>query len=105
MFQLTWTNLQFMPSDEAPSEEEILGLNTVAGELYMEKIPQYEFFLGPFTHLSTESFLPKQPYYNVLQTFFEYFVPLEAEIKTTFNIHKNKQEVTEQGILGYNFAL
>lgn len=87
------------------TQAQTLGIDSVMGATYEETIPVIEFMIGPCQSLSVEQFLPKNPYYLLLQKFYDCFTPLEAEIKTTFVTNKNQVEKENSPILGYNFDL
>ncbi|HPI53654.1 MAG TPA: hypothetical protein PLU10_03120 [Chitinophagaceae bacterium] len=103
---INWTpnaKLQLVVQEEV--NEMSLGIDAVVGQTFEEYMPQYEFTLGPFTHLRVEQFLHEAPYKKLLEKFYDSFVPIEAEIKTTFVTDKNQPKTENNAILGYNFEL
>ncbi|HOZ51495.1 MAG TPA: hypothetical protein PLU17_06530 [Chitinophagaceae bacterium] len=84
----------------------LLGVNSLSGNQFSEFLPSLEFKIGPLKSNSIEQYLTNQPYNKLLNRFFDYFTPLEAEIKITFAIDKkSNSENASINILGYNFEL
>ena len=91
---------------EISIDDMLLGINLLNGKSFTECLPALEFTIGPLVNTTIDQYLPKQPYQKLVQRFFEYFTPLEAEIKITFAVDKkSSKEIAATNVLGYNFEL
>lgn len=96
----------FYYKDEVTEEKNtILGNTTLIGNTVTDELPELEFCIGPLKQNSITDYLPQQTMYKILTKFYDCFVPLEAEIKTTFVANKSENQMPQTVLVGYNFEL
>lgn len=104
--KIKWTpNAKLSLTTQEKVSEMCLGIDAVVGQTFDEYMPLYEFELGPFENLRIEHFIHNASYQKLVEKFYDSFVPIEAEIKTTFVADKNQPKTENSAILGYNFEL
>ncbi|WP_160716571.1 type VI secretion system baseplate subunit TssG [Chitinophaga solisilvae] len=89
----------------------LLGVDTMAGEVFYSDMPRIIVTIGPLQHQRIVSFLAWNPYGRLLETCYGYFFPADATVQTVLEPHPDEKSVTVsdrktgEGIMGYNFFL
>jgi hypothetical protein len=68
--------------------EHALGSHLICGESFAEQYPVLSFTIGPLQKSKAYQFINGGNYFPVLQTFYNYFIPAHAEVKTTVLLKK-----------------
>ena len=89
--------------------DEQIGVETVCGEEFAEDYPVLEFSIGPLQHSDVSEYLEGGNRYSLLQTFYNYFLPVEADSITSIEVIPEKRssrlEVDSEVVLGYTTVL
>jgi Type VI secretion, TssG len=67
----------------------LLGNELVCGQSFAEDYPVIEFSIGPLKHSQEQQYIPGGNRYELLQVFYNYFLPVEAEVITTVLLNKD----------------
>lgn len=70
-----------------------LGNDLVCGDIYLEDEIYFIFTIEDLKKSTAQDYLPSGKLYTTLQTFYRFFVPVNAEIKTTIHLNKQKQQM------------
>ena len=86
-----------------------LGLNMVLGDKFDEDFPLIEFSIGPLQNSKIEDYLSGGCKEEFLNTFYSFFMPVEASAITKIEIEKEKEymilDLEVEPILGYSSVL
>lgn len=94
-----------------PLGECILGMDTMAGEVFYTDMPRVTVTIGPLQRQRVYEYLPWQPYGRLLETCYGYLFPADVDINTVLEPNAGERSVAisdkraEEGIMGYNFFL
>lgn len=86
-----------------------LGLNMVLGDKFSEDYPLIEFSIGPLQNSKIEDYLKGGNREEFLNTFYSFFMPVEASAITKIEVEKEKEfmvlDLEAEPILGYSSVL
>jgi hypothetical protein len=88
----------------------LLGNELVCGQQFEEDYPAIEFVIGELQHSTEHQYLPGGNRYELLQVFYQYFLPAEATITTTIRVSAGKLqsrrlEAGQEPLLGLSAVL
>jgi len=89
-------NLAHESSQEPALQYNVLGSNNLGNELvcgnsYLEDEIYFVFTIGDLERSVAQDYLPGGKLYKTLQTFYRFFVPVNAGIKTAIKLKKTKE--------------
>lgn len=86
-----------------------MGIDTALGGEFFEDFPQLEVSIGPLQNSEVQDYLEKGGKEDFLKTFYGYFLPAEAEIKTVLKVRAESLQMSlnleEAPVLGYSSVL
>jgi hypothetical protein len=99
------------PERLCPADDTLVGLGnqrlaieTVCDGEFSEPCPLLEFVIGPLVHSSLSEYLEGGERERLLTCFFEFFAPVEADIRTTIAVDPSaKICLLGEGVLGFEF--
>jgi predicted component of type VI protein secretion system len=86
-----------------------LGMGMVIGEQFKEDFPLVEFTIGPLCNSQIHDYLEGGKREEFLKTFYNFFLPVEADVITRVKVAEGKQymilKTEEEPVLGYSSVL
>jgi hypothetical protein len=91
--------------------EQQLGIDMLCGELFYEPYPVIEFSIGPLQNSQIGDYLEGGNKEIFLRTFYDFFVPAEADVVTRIEVQEEKKNMhlkkagNDELVLGYSTFL